>query len=433
MLGIGIAFVSLSACASDRDAFATDFLRSCGIDMNDYSLFRFDYAALARESAERTGRGAIFLEANPRLPAWTTSARIEGSMRDVGFHIGSIAAASGFGPARIDEASRALNDRILAMYREFFPPWLEKAEGIGEAFGIALEDLDLRVLEREFFVRLGWMGLDYETRKRISFRMLGTGCSVAVARVVDEDGSRSVVAGRNFDWLQPNGTYFDSSITGLLRSKGMTIICPDHWVMDGINEKGLFVAVLTVGSSPEASWGGLPYPDEPAVDTHHLMRIVLDTCATVADAEAMAASVRVWHGSENVHFVVADASGDIALFEFGADGKLVVDRMRERDFMVVTNDWMSGKSELERLRCWRYAVGRETLRASYPIRRGALRDATYAMVNHPDNPLSHYGAGPYYFDVLRTVWTSIYDLGAMAASVDFHDGASDAFLFSIAH
>jgi hypothetical protein len=84
------------------------------------------------------------------------------------------------------------------------------------------------------------------------------------------------------------------------------------------------------------------YPDEPAINAHHMMRIVLDTCSTVDEAIRLVSGFRCWFPSEWLHFMVSDASGGKAVFEFDAQGRLLTVRPEPgKGYLLSTNSYMT--------------------------------------------------------------------------------------------
>ena len=58
------------------------------------------------------------------------------------------------------------------------------------------------------------------------------------------------------------------------------------------------------------------YPEEPAIQVIHMVRIALETCATVEEAVALFQSVRIWFPVEVNHILLADKMGNSAVIEF---------------------------------------------------------------------------------------------------------------------
>jgi len=296
----------------------------------------------------------------------TRKVTIDSDYYMLGYQTGLMARAIGISPGRRTDASRSINERIVAMYREIDPPFLEKSRGVAAAFDLTLDDLDLRSLEREFYVNLYWVLFNYEEFQRGGFASLDTGqCSILSHR--GPRGEHSYV-GRNFDYGYNVPRFFlISNLSGVYRTIGNTGWAWNHWIMDGINERGLFIGVATNEDPAEyATLGHQPYPDEPAVNAHHMMSIVLDRCADVEEALALIGRMRIWFADECVHFLLADAAGRSVVVEFDLEGRLVPFRS-EGAYQVVTNTALQIGQEAVAARCWRFDLAESTL-ASTPIR-----------------------------------------------------------------
>lgn len=85
--------------------------------------------------------------------------------------------------------------------------------------------------------------------------------------------------------------------------------------LDGMNEKGLGIAVLTLDSEPTAQNTGKPVLATPIV-----IRMVLDKCATTQEAVDLMLKYDAFSTSgRDYHFYVTDASGDGRIIEFDCE------------------------------------------------------------------------------------------------------------------
>jgi Penicillin V acylase and related amidases len=83
----------------------------------------------------------------------------------------------------------------------------------------------------------------------------------------------------------------------------------------GVNEAGLVVEQTTLWQST--------YPKDdslPAIGELQWIQLLLDTCASVVEAEQAAYNVRISQPMSRLHYMVADRTGDCAIFEFIDDG-----------------------------------------------------------------------------------------------------------------
>jgi predicted choloylglycine hydrolase len=333
----------------------------------------------------------------------TRQVTIDSDYYSLGYQTGLMAREIGQSPRRRSDADRALNERIAAMYADLYPQHLEKARGIASAFGLTLDDLDLRYLERDFYINLYWVLFNYESFRSSGFQTLSTGgCSILA---VHPPGGPSLV-GRNFDYGYNVPRFLMvSNIAGVYRSIGNTGWAWNHWIMDGINEKGLFIGVATNQSPAEyGRLGNQPYPGDPAVNAHHMMSIVLDSCATADEALRLIGRMRVWFSDEFLHFMIADAAGVSVVVEFDASGRLVP-FVAARDYQVVTNTSLQIGEANVAAQCWRFA------RATNALSTTSVRslDALLAINRSVSHPVPS----------AETLWISLCDLKRREMDVRF--------------
>lgn len=99
----------------------------------------------------------------------------------------------------------------------------------------------------------------------------------------------------------------------------------------GINEAGLVVEQTTLWQST--------YTDDdrlPAIGELQWIQLLLDTCATVKEAEQVAYGVRIAQPMSRLHYMIADRTGDCAIFEF-LDGVMYIYRGISLPFSIMTN------------------------------------------------------------------------------------------------
>jgi len=103
----------------------------------------------------------------------------------------------------------------------------------------------------------------------------------------------------------------------------------DH-PMSGMNEAGLAVSQMWLDESRYEMADA-----RPAIGVLEWMQYLLDTSATVEEALARAAAVRI-QGGVPLHYAIADAVGDAAVVEF-IDGHLAVRRGKTLPHTALTN------------------------------------------------------------------------------------------------
>ena len=75
---------------------------------------------------------------------------ITGTHHDFGYLTGLVARKYGAEMYKRTASNEEMNRRIVEMYREVYPPYVEKAQGIAEAFGMTVDEIDFIYLEGYF-------------------------------------------------------------------------------------------------------------------------------------------------------------------------------------------------------------------------------------------------------------------------------------------
>lgn len=137
---------------------------------------------------------------------------------------------------------------------------------------------------------------------------------------------------------------------------------------DGMNERG-----LAVGLAADDGARAEPVPGLPAVGSVRILRLVLDSAATVDEAVAVFRRYNLdFDGGPPLHYLLADATGVSAVVGF-VDGKLTVDR-RQGPWQALTNVPAAGVPDRELRRDHRYGVLAKEL-----DRTGGVADAAGAL------------------------------------------------------
>lgn len=391
MAGILIVFVLL-ACQKEEASSPNPFLPSQEL-LGSYDR-RFK-ECLQLATAE-LGKEVMRYEAiRPGLLPKKIS--IEATHYELGYLLGRINQAR-FGflqPGRTAE-NEAINQQIEQMYLELYPPYLELLRGVAEARGLTLDELDLRYMEHEYFMGSWWYLFNYQ-------KFLDeTDFSCSLASYYLENEGRHLV-GRNFD-NQSDRPHFlvNTKMEGSYQVLGNSCYMPYHWVTDGMNEKGLFIGVSTNGNPARYNQKeGYAYPEVPAVQVIHMVRIALETCATVEEAAALFQSVRIWFPEEFNHLLLADAGGDAAVLEWDPDKNAHVFR-RDKPYLLLTNTaYLEGLDFVES-NCSRYRKAKPMLEAGIGD-IGQLLDVMEAI---------RFTSGE-----TRTLWTAMFDLPSLEMDV----------------
>ena len=218
------------------------------------------------------------------------------------------------------------------------------------------------------------------------------GCSTISARTSEGE----VVFGRNFDWgtctalivqTRPAKGYASVSTVNMdflnlglrmpeeTQMRLLSVAAP-FAPMDGMNEKGLCVAVLMIQDSP----GFQQDIGKTDLTTTTAVRLLLDQAADVEEAVELLSQYDL-HASAGmmVHFALADATGHSVVVEY-IDNEMVVTETE-----VVTNYYLSpgekygiGTEESK----IRYAMLKDLLQSSSSLDMDGIRDALDSVSKH---------------------------------------------------
>lgn len=228
---------------------------------------------------------------------------LTGDYYEVGRQYGRHLAAGGFSPPPASAEKREFARTCRPHVEEHAPELLAEIEGIADAGGWEQE-----------LVEAVPLALTVES-----------GCSV-VAVSGDRTESGASLFGRNYDFYRSFARFSELYRTGPA-GRYASVGCSDHWTgrHDGVNEAGLAVGHTYVPNRGE----------QPGVTFALAARALLDSCGTVADSVAFLE--RVPH-ARNTNFLLADATGEIAVVE--ASPEAVTTTSRD-GFGAATNHFLS--------------------------------------------------------------------------------------------
>ena len=317
--------------------------------------------------------------------------RLVGGMREYGLVWGTIEKNAGIELRTAPLETKILQNGIREMYAKIDPGYLEFVEGIALAYGIPASSIDMRYMERDLLMDPRALQLRWA-------------CTIVAVKSSD-----SVIVGRNADMMRNMYGWerfiVKSSLNGERSFVGNALLSPVNLVIDGVNDSGLFVGNMAVCYPDEFnSIGKREYPNHPAVDPNHFMRILLARCATVADAEALAEKVPQWFSDGMHHLLVADSGGDMAIFEWSTDGRFRAIR-RDGTWLACANA-LVGKGDATARMDPKYAVVADCL-SNYPVNSMAAVSAVMEGVRVPVAAAK----------TAKTAWTALYDLNTQSMTV----------------
>ena len=225
-----------------------------------------------------------------------------------------------------------------------------------------------------------------------------------------------MVFGRNYDWITDAGMVCTNlkglSKTSMKTENGETI----SWVSQygsitfnqygkefptgGMNEKGLVVELMWLDETK------YPANDErPAIGVLQWIQYQLDNCTTIDEIIATDKKLRISAtGTTPLHYLVADANGNVATVEF-LSGKMVVHKDSNLPFTVLTNNTYdesvksyknssaSGNNSLERFG-----------QACNMVQQLKTDNNTKAVADYAFDILGEVSQGNY------TKWSIVYDI-----------------------
>ncbi len=256
----------------------------------------------------------------------------------------------------------------------------------------------------------------------IPIRLPGFGCSAFAGRT--ENGDR--ILGRNFDVdpcayllvrTRPANGYASLSMInldypGLTRDKfpltdaaAPNLYLTPYFPMDGINEKGLSIAVLSAKGHTTCQRTG-----KVGLTTSSAIRVVLDCCATVAEAvETLGCFDMYPSRGSNYHFQLADASGDYAVVEY-ANGRMHV--LKES---YVTNFFLTPGVSEDRCGQDRYDKLKKTITENGGVFRGTS-DAMQALAEVAEG---------------GTRWSTVFNLTDRSLHLALEHNYENSYFFSL--
>lgn len=237
----------------------------------------------------------------------------------------------------------------------------------------------------------------------------GFGCSTIAA--VGETGGR--LYGRNFDWgfcnamivqtAPPDGYESVSTVNMDFLNIGLESLSEDmrmrilsaaapYAPMDGMNEKGLCVAVLMIEDRPAFSQD----TGKPDLTTTTAVRLLLDRAASVEEAVELLSGYDL-HASAGmmVHFSIADASGRSVAVEY------IDNEMRVVETDIATNFYLSEGEK--------YGIGSEESHIRYEILDALLQERKAFTMEDIRDALSSVSKHNFDSPFVSTEWSIVYN------------------------
>ena len=237
----------------------------------------------------------------------------------------------------------------------------------------------------------------------------GFGCSTISA----SDGTGGSLFGRNFDWgycssmivqtAPPEGYVSISTVNmdflniGLdslseeMRMRILSAAAP-YAPMDGMNEKGLCVAVLMIEDRPAFSQD----TGKPDLTTTTAVRLLLDRTASVDEAVELLSQYDL-HASAGmmVHFAIADAAGRSVVVEY------IDNEMSVVETSVATNFYLSEGEK--------YGIGTEESHIRYEILTALSQEQKAFTMEDIRDALNSVSKHNFNSPFASTEWSIVYN------------------------
>ncbi len=198
---------------------------------------------------------------------------------------------------------------------------------------------------------------------------------------------------------------------------------------DGINAAGLMVAL---NADAESTAG---FPLQPAcgsavgVSEIQLPRLLLDTCATVAEARELLLETKHFYMCAPCHYLIADRSGQSFVWEFSPTRNVEYILEGHERPQILTNHLLHRHPSSDDLPRENFAAGTfarycalnaQIQQSHAPFSREQIR-AIHASVAITDESYPEPQPVPD-----RTLWHALYDAEALALEIDFYLGDDSA-------
>lgn len=200
---------------------------------------------------------------------------------------------------------------------------------------------------------------------------------------------------------------------------------------DGINSAGLTVALMAdeeaMGTMYEPHMGP---PQAIGIGELQIVRLLLDTCATVDEAKITLLSSKQFYQFVPCHYIIADASGASFIFENtpGRNHEIILDGGGNPQVCTnhQVNRYQNGtipELTMENNSQWRYATLQARIKAPRKFTVEDIRSNSAAVgVGQlvklmQENPLSRSIAANVNS---RTLWYTLYDLTERRIEIDFY-------------
>lgn len=266
----------------------------------------------------------------------------------------------------------------------------------------------------------------------VNLNLQGSSFGCSTLSIPGPDGTQ--LFGRNFDWgacatlivqTHPRSGFASISTVnmdflnlGLNLSEEASVrlmsAAAPYAPMDGMNEKGLCVAVLMIEDRP----GFDQNTGKPDLTTTSAVRLLLDRAATVDEALALLEQYDL-HASAGmmVHFAIADTSGRSVAVEY------VNNEMSVVETPIVTNFYLTPGEK--------YGVGTEESHRRYEILTETLADHPSMTVEEVRDAMDSVSKHNFDSVFASTEWSIVFDQTSGEAQYYHRENFENAYVFRL--
>lgn len=348
--------------------------------------------------------------------------KLKGTNKEIGKAIASLAKTRH--QSKLDKPGKEIVQTRKKWYETHYPAMAERASGVAEEYAV------------------DWGSDDQDPAGLLYNGIQSPGCSV-----VFYPASRTLTGHptlcRNYDFTtqtlaemmgrksSPTDRAFtaDPYVIEMHPDKGIPSLymCSYDLVagcIDGINAKGLAVALLADDMSPNKK----PSPtSQPGVGEIEITRLLLDNCSNVSEAIEAAKKASYYYTFIPCHYLVADATGRSVVLEWSlTDGQLKVVEEQNK-CQVVTNHLLSEHPDPAKFPVETHPSG--SFNRYHRLSRAVTNERKLSpeeirAINGLVMPRRQPGE-PKIEKPGRTLWNSYYDLQARTMEVSFYLGEDE--------
>ncbi|PFZ02486.1 choloylglycine hydrolase [Bacillus pseudomycoides] len=303
--------------------------------------------------------------------------RLRGTHYEMGKHYANILYKNGFRFPKVSEGKLAFGKQSHVLLKDFYPEFIEEMKGFAEGCHVTYEEVS------SFILSIGV----YEPEAQCSIFALYNGSEV--------------IMGRNYDLILDMKKYTESSLV-CPNDKYSYVGHSDVFLgkVDGMNEKGLAVAITLVQSEYK----------EVGLNFYVAVRKILENASTTEEAIHI---LREFPSSICNNYLLADQSGNIAVVEKAPHNMFVRRPREDENFIVCTNHFVS--KEMKALQQnidndWsksqdRYTYIEKQLRKNSQLNRESAQDILSNSKGHVCLNLKKYNFG--------TLYSVVYELNSL--------------------